>query len=122
VVKAKIEKIGDLVEEEVTLLIDGVEIVCFAGVCPYALKESETYPVVLTLAIFNDYDLHESDDKKSSLRQIENSFSYVITGLLSDGILDAGIKFFDEIFLSDFRYLDGKMVSIRVDRIDVEFI
>jgi hypothetical protein len=122
VVKAKVEEIGEIVEEEVTLLIDGIEIVCFASICPYVIEEGETYPVSLTLAIFSDYDLHESGDEKSSLCQIGNSFSYVITGFLSDGILDAGIKFFDEVFLSNFGYLDGKMASIRVDRIDVEFL
>jgi hypothetical protein len=121
-VRARVEKIDENVEEAVTLSIDRVEIVCFAGVCPYAIKEGETYPVSVTLAIFGDYDLHESSDERPSLRQIGNSFSYVATGWLSDDVLDAGIKFVDEIFLSDYGYLNGKMVSMQVDRIDVEFL
>jgi len=120
--RAKVERVGEDIEEEVTLLIDRVEVVCFAGVCPYAIKEGETYPVSMTLTILDDCNLHESSDEQPSLRRIGNSFSYIVTGRLSGDVLDAGIKFIDDVFLSDYGYLNGKMISMQVDRIDVEFL
>jgi len=121
-IMAKVKKIDENIEEEVTLLIDQIEVVCFASVCPYAIKNGGEYPVSMTLNIFCDYNLRESKDEQSSLRRIGNSFSYIVTGRICDDILDAGIKFVDDVFLSDYGYLNGKMVSMQVDRIDVEFL
>lgn len=121
-VKAKVERIDEDVEEAVTLQFNGVRVVCFAGFCPYPIREGELYPVSTALTIFDEYKLCESNDRYPSLSQIGNSFSYMVTGLLSGDVLDAGIKFLDEVFLSDYGYLNGKMVSLRVDRINVEFL
>ncbi|ESS47795.1 hypothetical protein L665_03773 [Ralstonia solanacearum SD54] len=37
--------------------------------------------------------------------------------------MDAGgIVFEDDVLLSDFGYLEGKMIAWKIDRIDVEFL
>jgi hypothetical protein len=122
VVNAKVEEIGEDVEEEVTLRIGDVSIVCFTGYSPYQVEKGKVYPVSLNLAFFNDFELIESDDLQPSLRKIGDGFAYVVTGLLCDDVIDAGVKFQDETFLSDYGYLTGKMVSVKADRIDVEFL
>ncbi|UXU88226.1 hypothetical protein [Burkholderia sp. S-53] len=121
-INALVEEVGVNVEEEVTLRIGDVSVVCFTGYSPYSVEKGKTYPVTISLSFFGDCELMESADSQPSLRQLGNSFAYVVTGLLCDDVIDAGIKFQDEAFLSDFGYLSGKMVSVTVDRIDVEFL
>ena len=121
---AKIKRLNDDVEEEVVLCINGVELTCFATVCPYNIKEGASYHVELTAQVFNDYLVNAlGEDASPSIVQVGNSFSHIITGLLNDNRLDAGgIVFEDDILLSEFGYLEGKIVSWKVDRIDAEFL
>ncbi|MDR5773606.1 MULTISPECIES: hypothetical protein [unclassified Caballeronia] len=121
-VNAIVEDIGEDVEEEVTLRINDVRLVCFMGYSPYQVEKGKTYPVDINLEFFNEVELLESNDSRPSLSQIANSFAYTVTGLLHDDVLDAGVKFREQRFLSDYGYMTGKMVSVKVDRIDVEFL
>lgn len=119
---AKVEKIDEDVEEEVTLLVQGQKLVCFAGVCPYPIEEGGIYPVLLNLVVFDEYLVKQAEVASPSIERVGQSFSYVVTGKLFGDTLDAGISFQDEIFLRDYGYLDGKMISVQVDRIDAEFL
>ncbi len=119
---ALVKAIGDNVEEEVTLDLNDLKVTCFAGVCPYEIHEGERYPVSLELIVFDDYEVKESEVEFAGLEQIGESFSYWIKGRLEKGVIDCGIQFEDEILLSDYGYLDGKFIQLKVDRIDVEFL
>ena len=119
---ATIERIDDLVEEEVTLRVNGIETVGFAGICPYPIEVGHTYPVSLTLDIFDEYDVRPVSDQAPSMHRIDRGFSYLLIGRLVDDVFDAGIQFRDKIFLRDFAYLIGKTVAVKVDRINVEFL
>ncbi len=121
---AQIKRLSDDVEEEVVLRINGVELTCFATVCPYKIEEGASYQVELTAQVFNEYLVSELDEEASpSIVQIGDSFSHVITGRLSGNRLDVGdIVFEDDVLLSDFGYLEGKMIAWKVDRIDAEFL
>lgn len=117
-----VKKIDENVEEEVALDLDGFEVTCFASVCPYHIKEGESYPVYFELTVFDAYFVEESSAKKASLERIKDTFSYWITGKLEGAVLNSLIQFEDEILLSDYGYLDGKFIRIKADRIDVEFL
>ncbi|WP_232520379.1 hypothetical protein [Ralstonia solanacearum] len=121
---AKIERLSGDVEEEVVLRINGVELICFAAVCPYKIEEGASYQVELTEQVFNEYQVGELDEEASpSIAQIGDSFSHVIAGRLGGNRLDAGgIVFEDDVLLSDFGYLEGKMIAWKIDRIDFEFL
>ena len=121
---AKIKRLSNDIEEEVVLRINSVELTCFVTVFPYKIEEGSSYQVELTAQVFNDYLVNElSKEEPPSIVQVGNSFSYVITGRLNDNRLNAGsIVFEDEMLLSDFGYLEGKIVSWKVDRIDAEFL
>lgn len=122
--QVKIKHLSADVEEEMVLRINGVEFTCFAAVCPYKIEEGSSYKVELTAQVFNEYLVSELDEEAStSIIQINNSFSHVITGKLSGNRLHAGdIVFEDDVLQSDFGYLEGKMIAWKVDRIDVEFL
>ena len=110
---AQIKLLSDDVEEEVVLRINGVELKCFATVCPYKIEEGASYQVESTAQVFNDYLVKElGEDASPLIVQVGNSFFHIITGRLNDNRLDAGgIVFADDMLLSDFGYLEGKIIS-----------
>ena len=63
-----------------------------------------------------------NEDTKASITAHGNAYSHTIIGILKDGCLHScGFKFVDDAFRSDYIYLDGKIISIDVNRIDVSF-
>ena len=121
---AEVIRLDDDVEEEVVLRINGVELTCFASVCPYPIEEGATYQVALTPVVFDDYSIREmSADALPTLVKIGGGFAYEVVGELATAQLDAGcISLEDDVLLRDYGYLNGKMVVWKVDRIDVEFL
>lgn len=121
---AEVVRLSNDIEEEVELCINGVNITCFVSVCPFQIHEHAIYKVALTPLIFDDYFICEvPNEKLPSLVKVKTDYSYAVVGELIGNRLDAGcIVLEDDTLLSDYGYLDGKMVLWKVDRIDVEFI
>jgi hypothetical protein len=122
--QAKVLHLDEDVEEEVVLQVGGVELTCFACVCPYAIEVGLSYMVELHPVVFGDYVVTELiGDTAPAVARVGNSFTYVITGQLSGGSLECGgLIFEDEVLQRDFGDLDGKTIAMTVDRIDVEFL
>jgi len=121
--QAKILRVDEPVEGEIMLQVGGIELTCFAYFHPCWIKVGSSYPVGFNLLVLNDYVVEEvSDESKPSIIRLGNTFAHVITGRLSGRCLESGeLTFEDDVLLSDFSYLDGKMVVIKVDRIDADF-
>lgn len=122
---ARIESVSDGIEGEVSLSINGLKLVCFGySSLPYGARAGEAYDVELFPVVLGEYIVCEiCGDKCGSIVRIGNTFSYFLNGRLDAGCLDVGgVVFEDEVLLSDFGYLDGKMISWKVDRIDVDFM
>ncbi len=111
-------------EMKVTLRVNDIVLTCFAIVCPIKRKQGGFYKVDLMPEMFNEYDLREVDAAVTpSILQSGKDFSCVVIGKLENGAISvSGIKFEDTLLLSDFGYLDGKMVEWEIDRLDVEFL
>ena len=122
VYQAEVVALGEDIEEEVVLSIQGIRLTCFAGVCPYKIKKGKTYPVSLGLMVFGDYDIEAVEETTPGLTRRGRGFAYELRGWLRGDALDAGIVFRDDVFLSQCGYLDGRFVSMKVDRIDAEFL
>lgn len=121
---AKLEWKSDGIEEEVLLLINDVEIICFANVMPYEVKEGNYYRVDMIPNFFGGYDIKEvGRECLDCIARDPNKFSYKVTGwLLDNKIYSNGIVFEDEEFMFLFGYLNGRKVTLNIDRIDVEFL
>jgi hypothetical protein len=122
VYQAKVVRLGDVVEEEVELLIQGRRLVCFSSVYSSAPREGQIYSVSLELMVIEDFKIEEIEETTPSILRIGNGFAYELRGRLLGDTLDVGIVFREDAFLSCFGHLEGRFVSVRVDRIDVEFL
>ena len=121
--QAKILRLDDNIEEEVDLQIKDVKITCFIATCPYPIKVGLYYPVQLSIWLLDEYNSIEiKNNTEQSINKIGNSFAYFITGKLCNGNLTStGLIFEDNTLKKKFAYLEGKIISIKVDRINVEF-
>lgn len=116
---------GSLIEEEVTLEIDGMYFVGFANVCPFEISVGKQYLVDVELTILDEFIIEQLYTEQKEIEQIDDGFAYFIKGILDvdKGTIDVGIIFeVDREFLSDYGYLHNQFVQIKVDRISVEFI
>lgn len=122
--QALVLHVDEDIEEEVLLRIGGVEITCFASVCPYKVEVGLSYPVELHSVVFDDYSVTAlPDETQPTVTRVGTGFAYVITGKLSGGYLETGdLVIEDEVLQRDFGYLDKKMIAMKVDRVDVEFL
>ncbi|HFK1452056.1 MULTISPECIES: hypothetical protein [Bacillus cereus group] len=95
----------------------------FSTVCSYKIEEGKNYPVILDITVFDNIEINEGTDGVKSLKRIDNSFKYRISGILKRRFIDAGIIITDEdeIFPERSKYFN-KYVEIDVDRINIEFV
>ncbi|ACK87764.1 hypothetical protein bcere0016_9460 [Bacillus cereus 95/8201] len=121
--RAYVEKTDELIDEEVTININGVVFTGFSTVCSYKIEEGKSYPVIFDITVFDNIEINEGIEGVKSLKRIDNSFKYRISGILNRGFIDAGIIITDEdeIFLERSEYFN-KYVEIEVDRINIEFV
>lgn len=122
--RAKVIRLNDNVEEEVLLQIGEWKIPCFAGICPYRICEGMEYLVDLSLLVLDEYEVKELPSGSSpAILSDGEGFGAELIGKINGNRLCVGeLEFEDDILLSDYGYLDGKSVSVRADRIDVEFL
>lgn len=121
---AKVLDVDELIEEKIFMEIAGVELFCFAHICPYPLKQGGIYRVRLQANFFEEALFTECDEGEAEEISFSGiGFSYSIAGRISSGVLTAsGISFRHEYHLSDLGYPDGKLISVTIDRLDVEFL
>ena len=122
--QAQVIALSDDIEEKVTLQINDIRLNCFAGICPYPISVGKNYPVQLELVMLHNYEVMASPDSSGpAFIETGEGFTYLIQGRLNGRYLEAdGLLFEDEMLQTDFGYLDGKTVTVKADRIDVEFL
>lgn len=118
---ALVVAINELVEEEVTLLIENAVVTCFASHCPYEIVVGKTYCVELTLNLPESYEAHKTPTTHVLARRTGSGFSYALYGLLSDDTFQTFTLLNDEGIHYDHPGLNDSFIKIIVDRIDVTF-
>ncbi|WNC09823.1 hypothetical protein [Pseudomonas coleopterorum] len=120
---ALVDGINSEIEEEVTIVICGQRLTCFASYLPYQLEIGKVYRAELLPMVFGEYIIQEISHVTPSVLREGPGYSYRFIGELRDGCLCCvGLTFCDEIFLADFGFLEGKLISWRVDRLDISFV
>lgn len=121
--KALIKGLDPHIEEEVILEIEGGEFTGFSSVCPYEIEVVKKYPVLVGFTILDELVIRESIEKTKELERIGLGYQYYIRGVLQEDSIDAGIVLTDEDeYFSEYPYLIGKNVEMKVDRISIEFL
>lgn len=120
---AIVEALSSDVEEEVSIVVCGQQLTCFACHLPYRIEVGEIHQVELSPVIFSDYVIDELPGAGCSIASRGFGYSYEVVGWLENGCISCnGLVFSDEAFIEDFAFLDGKRVSWQVDRLDVLFV
>ncbi|QWH59613.1 hypothetical protein EXW39_05350 [Bacillus mycoides] len=52
-----VEKANKLIEEEVTININGVVFTGFSTVCSYKIEEGKSYPAILDITVFDNIEV-----------------------------------------------------------------
>lgn len=111
------------IEEEVSIVVCGQRLTCFATYLPYQLEVGRTYRVELLPMVFDDYLVQEVSCAEPSIVREGVGYSYNIIGELRDGCLHCGeLTFCDEVLLANFGFLEGKLILWRIDRLDILFV
>jgi len=120
----RIERLSEIIEEEVVVSLRGRELTCFASMAPYKLTVGKDYPARFSLVVFDEYRVENAGDASESITSsMAGDYSHEVVGRLVEGHLCAcGFVFENSALESEYAYLDGNMVSMGVDRIDVEFL
>lgn len=120
----KVIKIDNVVEEQVLIEVNNIQLNVFASICPYEIKEGSSYPVEISLSVFDEYDVAKLGDLSlPPFTRNGGGFGYIVRGRLNGDHLKVGdLLFEDEVLQKEFGYLDGETIALKVDRIDVEFI
>lgn len=121
--KALVKGIDPHIEEEVILEIEGVELTGFSSVYPYEIEVGKKYPVLVGFTILDELVIRENKEETKDLERIGLGYQYYIRGILQEDSIDAGIVLTDEDeYFSEYPYLIGEHVEIKVDRIRIEFL
>lgn len=116
-----ITAINEHVEDEITLLIDDTEVVCFASYCPHVLKVGKEYEVELILNFPEAYEAISVEPRSLLIEKKNSGFSYYLYGKLKNDAFQTFTTFFDEKIHFDHPELNGKFIKLGVERIDVSF-
>lgn len=120
---AVVKRLDPLIEEEVTLEVEGIEFTGFAFICPYEIEVGRRYPVSIGFTILDELIIREIYEDKKELERIDEGFQYYLRGLLQEDSIDTGVVFTDEDeYFADYPDLLGKYVEMKVDRISIEFL
>lgn len=114
-------KINEHIDEEVTLLIDGTKVVCFANVCPYELEVGKTYDAELKLNLSEKYLISKSPHSEKLVERIGDGFAYNLYGELQNDEFHTFTTLYDEGVHYEHPALNNRFIRLQVDRIDVNF-
>lgn len=110
-------------ELSVTLRVGAVIVTCFASNPPGQLAVGKVYPVEFTVLDCGDVSVEEADqDAAPSLVRVGPGYHYRATGRIVGDSVNVGIVIEPPWPYADYAYLDGKMVTFEIDRLDVSFV
>lgn len=120
--QATVVAIDELIDEEVTLLIDGTLVTCFANYIPYEIEVGMTYAVELTLYLSEHYEAQRISSTNALIQRIDSSFAYVLYGTLNNNAFNTFTLLTVDGIHHDHPDLNDSLIKLTVERIDVAFL
>jgi hypothetical protein len=120
--QAVVLAVGPVVEDELLLLVNGLEVKCFASYCPSKIEAGEVYEVEFDLVLSDNDVVAAAEEPITTLLEMKgDGFSCALYGCLDGGVFRSFVDFSDQDIHYDYPHLNGRFVKIQVDRIDVSF-
>ena len=119
--KVLLLEIDEIVEEEVVVFVQGKAVKCFVSYCPFDIEVGKEYAAEFDLDL-PDFDCVES--AKLPAKQVEilgQGFSCVVSGYLDGTTFRSFVDFNDMELHYDYPKLNETYVSVRVNRINIDF-
>ncbi|MGY2402851.1 hypothetical protein [Pseudomonas sp. SDO5271_S396] len=120
--KAQVLSTNELIEEEVTLLIDKTIVTCFTTHCPYKIEQGSFYDIEISLNLSDNYEVQKICPTKILAEQVDNSFSYILYGILNNDLFETFTPLNDEGIHYEHPDLNGHFIKVSIERIDVAFL
>lgn len=120
--QATVVVIDELIDERVTLLIDGTLVTCFASYFPYEIELGVTYAVELTLYLSEHYEAQGISSTHALIQRIDSSFAYVLYGTLNNNAFNTFTSLTVDGIHHDHPGLNDSLIKLTVERIDVAFL
>lgn len=120
---AKVIELNNDIDEEVLLSFGELELNCFITSCPYKINVGDIYLVNIDLTFLDSEVIKHQCSNEFALDRLEDSFSYEVKGFkINDKIIVNSLTFCDEIYAREFEYINLEFISMKPDRISVEFL
>ncbi|WP_373705401.1 hypothetical protein [Neisseria dentiae] len=118
-----LEKFDPCYENYGEFLINGNRLYCFISYAPNYFEESQYYEVEINYQIFNNYMVRRYNDSDLNFIPFvrkDDSLKYSLTGIFhNDTFCVNNISFKDEELLKLFPHLEGELITLEVDRLDI---
>ena len=119
--EVKLLKLNEAIAEEVTLLIGGELVECFASYCPYELEVGRVYSAEISLNLSQAYEVQEVEPIDVRAVKKGRGFSYYLYGYLNGEEFVTFTTLFDEDVHYEYPDLNNKFICLEVERIDASF-
>ena len=117
----EIKRIDQNIDEEIDIIINGIQITGFTGYCPYKIEIGKKYKASINLFFLDGLNMEiQRDNAEKNILKLDND-KYLIKGFLdSKGVLDVGFLIKNELF-KDYEYFFGNYVKMKIDRFTISF-
>lgn len=116
--KIEISKIDSFIEEEVTFLVNGQQVIGFDG-SPRRLEVGKEYEAEIDIFVNACINMKEQGNSVIKGIQHNEHFSYTLWGeLLDKNVLDIGFFITSDLF-EGYGFLIGKYITLEVDRLQL---
>jgi hypothetical protein len=118
-----VEGFSSEIEEEILVRVSDLPLTCFASYLPRELEMGKFYQAEFLPMVFDEYLVEEVFHEAPSITKEGQSYSYKVVGLLKGDCLCCGeLTLCDEVLMTDFGFLEGKLISWKIDRLDIFFV
>ncbi|WP_274370671.1 hypothetical protein [Morganella morganii] len=117
---AKVISLDPDVEEAVTISLGEIELTCFICDLNNPIQSGSIYLVDLEFEIFNEISVELATETLA--KQIGESFSYELSGYLTENKLIISNVIFEDDLLYEASFYENKGVKIYADRINISFL
>lgn len=118
---ALVVAIDNLVEDAISLLIDGVSLKCFVSYCPSKIEVGKIYEVEIDMVLPDEEYVSETDNEQLKAEMIGSGFSCEIYGYLDGEVFRSFVDFMDQDIHYEYPHLNEHYIKITAQRIDVSF-